>query len=66
MNRPGFSGDSLNQDFHFGPGKGIVKLRPTAVFDTQHGGFTAGSSQYLGGDRLAIRQLDNTAKRARQ
>ena len=23
---------------------GIVKLRPTAVFDAQHGGFTAGSS----------------------
>ena len=25
-------------------GTGIVKLRPTAVVDTQHGGFTAGSS----------------------
>ena len=28
---------------------GIVKLSQTAVFDAQHGGFTAGSSQYLGG-----------------
>ena len=30
-----------------GPGrlqKGIVKLRPMAVFDAQHGGFTTGSS----------------------
>ena len=25
-------------------GEGIVKLRPTAVLDAQHGGFTAGSS----------------------
>ena len=24
--------------------RGIVKLRPTTVFDAQHGGFTAGSS----------------------
>ena len=27
------------------PRKGIVKLKPTAVLDAQHGGFTAGSAR---------------------
>ena len=31
-------------DHYAGESAGIVKLRPTAVFDAQHGGFTAGSS----------------------
>ena len=40
---------------------GIVKLRLTAVFDAQHGGFaTSSKPSILGVDRRAFRQLDNT------
>ena len=47
------------------PRCGIVKLRLTAGFDAQHGGFgdELGLS-ILGVDRLAFRQLDNTLRTA--